>query len=100
MNKLVFAVIISVLISSCAMIQEKFPSKRYKQCVSDNEKLKLERDKLIDDTTVLHLRILEMQKEYDALTKNYTKSLADYRELNEEFNKLNKKYDFHLYSFC
>jgi chemotaxis protein MotB len=93
MNKLVFAIIITFLVSSCAMLQEKFPSKRYKQCEAERNQLKLERDKLMDDTNVLHLRIAEMQREYDALYKNYSKSLVDYRELNEEFNKLNKKYD-------
>jgi chemotaxis protein MotB len=88
-----FFVSLVIMVSSCATIQEKFPSKRYKQCVSDNDKLKIDRDKLIDDTTVLHLKIAEMQKEYDVLNKKHSKSINEYQELNEVYNNLNHKYD-------
>lgn len=92
-NRLIVIIFLAGLITSCATIQDMFPSKRYTKCVSDSEKLRINRDKLIDDTTLLHYRISEMQKDYDALGRKNSKSINDYKELNEVYNNLNNKYD-------
>jgi len=93
LKKFLIFLSIGTIVSSCATLQDMFPSKRYTKCVSDRDKLQIDRDKLIDDTTVLHLKVTEMQKDYDALYKRYNKVNNDYKELNEVYNNLNNKYD-------
>lgn len=75
-------------LSSCAVMQDKLASKRYKQAVADREQLKREKQYLMADTTSRgreYRQLLaeqdQLKNKYNALDNRHTELYKDYQAL-------------------
>lgn len=84
---LLLAMIVMSL-SSCAVMQDKLASKRYKQAVADRDQLKREKQYLLSDTTSRgreYRQLLaeqdQLKNKHNALDKRHTELYKDYQAL-------------------
>lgn len=87
-NQVLLVLILGFSLSSCAVLQDKLASKRYKQAVADRDRLSQEKLQLIADTTRRGQSYRELAQEQARLSKQYKGLDAQHSQLYKDYKDL------------